>query len=319
MNPTPLSRRVSRAGSRCPLPPALGVADRHRGTVQVSELERIATVCGLPGEIVDTDGALFAGKAKLRLPGTVGGERGSSFGQLLVPFPIGISDQVRLSNRECRTWSMVHEHYKVRSEPSILRTVLEMEVECKVLRSSADHIYRDLRRRREAPASAFQSCGSGLLCVRIIDDPNVVAERDSGFCVHPLILPCVPWPSLRQFAGKAAVIRGTQRRFYGPIGNTVRVSSGGIRGSIDLFDDPPWTSSPVADRHLERRSAIATSGLCLLGAVGVAISTTLPWFGLDESLGVGFLRLQDQMSALSRYLQPAQFGSLSPGTQAWGF
>ena len=99
----------------------------------------------------------------------------------------------------------------------------------------------------------------------------------------------------------------------------MRVSSSGIRGSVDLFDDPPWTSSPAADRHQVRRWAFATLTLCLLGAVGVAISTTLPWFGLDESLGVGFLRLQDQMSGLSRYLQPAQFGSFSPGTQAWGF
>lgn len=89
--------------------------------------------------------------------------------------------------------------------------------------------------------------------------------------------------------------------------------------SVDLFDDPPWTSSPAADRHQGRWSAIATLAVCLLGAVGVAISTTLPWFGLDESLGVGFLHLQDQMSALSRYLQPAQFGSLSPGTQEWEF
>ena len=99
----------------------------------------------------------------------------------------------------------------------------------------------------------------------------------------------------------------------------MRVSSSGIRGSVDLFDDPPWTSSPAADRHQVRRWAFATLTLCLLGAVGVAISTTLPWFGLDESLGVGFLRRQDQMSGLSRYLQPAQFGSFSPGTQAWGF
>jgi drug/metabolite transporter (DMT)-like permease len=96
------------------------------------------------------------------------------------------------------------------------------------------------------------------------------------------------------------------------------VSSSGIRGSVDLFDDPPWTSSPT-DRHQGRWSAIATLGLCLLSAVGAAISTTLPWFGLDESLGVGFLRLQDQMSALSRYLQPAQFDSFSPGAQAWGY
>ena len=104
------------------------------------------------------------------------------------------------------------------------------------------------------------------------------------------------------------------------LGNTVRVSSSGIRGSVDLFDDPPWISSPAAtDRRQGRRSATALLGLCLLGAVGVAISTTLPWFGLDESLGVGFLRLQDQSSALSRYLQPAQFGSFSPGTQEWGF
>ena len=88
--------------------------------------------------------------------------------------------------------------------------------------------------------------------------------------------------------------------------------------SVDLFDDPPWTSSPAADRHQGRWSAIATLAVCLLGAVGVAIGTTLPWFGLDESLGVGFLHLQDQMSALSRYLQPAQFGSLSPGTQESG-
>jgi hypothetical protein len=113
---------------------------------------------------------------------------------------------------------------------------------------------------------------------------------------------------------------GFQRRCSGRIGNTLRVSSSGIRGSVDLFDDPPWTSSPAAaDPHQGRRSAIAALGLCLLGAVGVAISTTLPWFGLDESLGVGFLRLQDQMSALSRYLQPAGFGSFSPGTQEWGF
>ena len=59
--------------------------------------------------------------------------------------------------------------------------------------------------------------------------------------------------------------------------------------------------------------------MCLLGAVGVAISTTLPWFGLDDSMGVGFLRLQDEMSALSRYLEPAQGGSVSPGTPGWGF
>lgn len=50
-----------------------------------------------------------------------------------------------------------------------------------------------------------------------------------------------------------------------------------------------------------------------------AISTTLPWFGLDENVGVGFLRLQDQSSALSPYLQPPQVGSLSPGTREWGF
>ena len=100
----------------------------------------------------------------------------------------------------------------------------------------------------------------------------------------------------------------------------MRVSSSGICGSVDLFDDPPWTSSPpTADRHQGRRSAIAALGLCLLGGVGVAVSTTLPWFGLDESLGVGFLHLQDQMGALSRYLQPAQFGSFTPGTQEWGF
>ena len=96
---------------------------------------------------------------------------------------------------------MVHEHYKMRSEPSILRTVLEMDVECKVFRSSADHIYRPTR-RREAPASAFQYCAPSVLSVRIIEDPNVVAEGASGFCAHPLILPNLPWPTMPQFIGR---------------------------------------------------------------------------------------------------------------------
>jgi hypothetical protein len=56
----------------------------------------------------------------------------------------------------------------------------------------------------------------------------------------------------------------------------------------------------------------------LAQCVGVALSTTLPWFGLDENLAIGFLRLQDEMSALSQYLQPAQVDSFSPGTQGWG-
>ena len=107
------------------------------------------------------------------------GERDSSFGQVLVPFPIGISDQMRLYNRDCRTRSMVHEHYKMRREPSILRTVLEMDVECKVFRSSADHIYRPTR-RREAPASAFQYCAPSVLSVRIIEDPNAGRRGSLG-------------------------------------------------------------------------------------------------------------------------------------------
>ena len=123
-----------------------------------------------------------------------------------------------------------------------------------------------------------------------------------------------PWPQ-----GWRTVNSWEDASSFWTTSNTVTVSSSASRGSVDLFDDPPWTGPPpVAARH-RPLSAVAALGVCLLGALGVAISTTLPWFGLDDSIGIGFLRLQSEMSALSRYLEPVQGGSVSPGTQGWGF
>jgi hypothetical protein len=63
---------------------------------------------------------------------------------------------------------------------------------------------------------------------------------------------------------------------------------------------------------------VAALGLCILGAIDVAISTALPWFGFDDNSAHGFLGLKDEASALSPYLASAQGNSFSPGTQDWG-
>ena len=54
---------------------------------------------------------------------------------------MGVSDQLLLSDRDRRTGSMVHESHKMWGEPNIVWTVREMDVECEIFLSSADHIY----------------------------------------------------------------------------------------------------------------------------------------------------------------------------------
>jgi hypothetical protein len=102
--------------------------------------------------------------------------------------------------------------------------------------------------------------------------------------------------------------------------HTVAMSSGDLQRGVDLFDDPPWTDSPdVSDRDLRPRWMVAALGLCIFGAIDVAISTALPWFGFDDNTAHGFLGLTDEASAVSQYLVSSPGHSLSPGTQGWGF
>ncbi|HVT42420.1 MAG TPA: hypothetical protein VHD39_05505, partial [Acidimicrobiales bacterium] len=89
----------------------------------------------------------------------------------------------------------------------------------------------------------------------------------------------------------------------------------------DLFDDPPWIApKDVAQSHGRLWMALAY-GVCTLGAAVTAISTTFPWFGVDDGVGYGgVFGLDEQRSALARDLTPLFVtAGVAPGTQSWGF
>jgi hypothetical protein len=85
--------------------------------------------------------------------------------------------------------------------------------------------------------------------------------------------------------------------------------------TVDLFDDPPWTDKPVVRSARRRSVADFALAACLLGALGVAASTVLPWYGLDENTATWVWNLQGGRNALARALGISAF---SPGSRFWG-
>jgi hypothetical protein len=99
---------------------------------------------------------------------------------------------------------------------------------------------------------------------------------------------------------------------------TAEVSSSHQTRTVDLFDDPPWTAKPVVP-SASRRSVldVALAG-SMLGALGVAASTLLPWYGLYENTatwGATVWNLQGGRDALAPALGISAF---SPGSRFWG-
>ena len=81
--------------------------------------------------------------------------------------------------------------------------------------------------------------------------------------------------------------------------------------AVDLFDDPAWVELPEPPRPLSVRLPL---GLCGLTALGVALSTLLPWYGFWGA-GSGRWELQDEVSAVSSFLPH----SVQPGGEGWGY
>jgi hypothetical protein len=96
---------------------------------------------------------------------------------------------------------------------------------------------------------------------------------------------------------------------------TAEVSSSHQTRTVDLFDDPPWTDKPVVPSASRRSVLDVALAACMLGALGVAASTVLPWYGLDENTATWVWNLQGGRDALAPALGISAF---SPGARFWG-
>jgi hypothetical protein len=96
---------------------------------------------------------------------------------------------------------------------------------------------------------------------------------------------------------------------------TVEVSSSHQTRTVDLFDDPPWPDTPVVRSASRRSVADFALAACMVGSLGVAASTVLPWYGLDENTATWVWNLQGGRNAFGPALG---ISALSPGAGFWG-